>query len=124
MQLIDNWKDALKMQSVQVGGAIAVLGIAEQLLPSLQAVLPPIAYGALGLLVMIARVIVQKKLSKTANIEISPEVMASTTAQAAACVVDVTVLDGARLATDGCTHVPTDGTWILEKGEKVIRRGM
>lgn len=64
MQLIDNWKDALKMQSVQVGGAIAVLGIAEQLLPSLQAVLPPIAYGVLGLLVMIARVVLQPKLSK------------------------------------------------------------
>jgi len=29
MQLIENWKDALKMQSVQAGGAIAALGIAE-----------------------------------------------------------------------------------------------
>jgi uncharacterized membrane-anchored protein len=64
MQLIDNWKQALSMTSVQAGGAVAVLGIAEQLMPSLQAVLPPIAYGVLGLLVMIARVIVQKKLSK------------------------------------------------------------
>ena len=64
MQLIENWKQALSMTSVQAGGAVAVLGIAEQLMPSLQAVLPPIAYGALGLLVMIARVIVQKKLSK------------------------------------------------------------
>lgn len=64
MRLIDNWKDALKMQSVQVGGAIAVLGIAEQLLPSLQPVLPPIAYGVLGLLVMVARVILQPKLAK------------------------------------------------------------
>ncbi|MNI53417.1 hypothetical protein D3C73_1082450 [compost metagenome] len=64
MQLIDNWKQALSMTSVQAGGAVAVLGVAEQLMPSLQAVLPPIAYGALGLLVMIARVIVQKKLSK------------------------------------------------------------
>lgn len=64
MQLIDNWKQALSMTSVQVGGAVAVLGIAEQLMPQLQAVLPPIAYGALGLLVMIARVIVQKNLIK------------------------------------------------------------
>ena len=64
MQLIDNWKQALGMQSVQVGGAIAVLGVAEQLMPSLQAVLPPIAYGVLGVLVMIARVILQPKLSK------------------------------------------------------------
>ena len=64
MQLIDNWKQALSMTSVQAGGAIAVLGIAEQLLPQLQGVLPPIAYGVLGLLVMVARVIVQKKLVK------------------------------------------------------------
>jgi uncharacterized membrane-anchored protein len=64
MQLIDNWKQALSMASVQAGGAVAVLGVAEQLMPSLQAVLPPIAYGVLGVLVMIARVILQPKLSK------------------------------------------------------------
>ena len=33
-------------------------------MPQLQAVLPPIAYGVLGLLVMVARVILQPKLSK------------------------------------------------------------
>ena len=64
MTLISNWKQALKMTSVQAGGAIAILGIAEQLMPQLQAVLPPIAYGVLGVLVMVARVIVQKKLVK------------------------------------------------------------
>jgi hypothetical protein len=63
MTLISNWKQALKMTSVQAGGAIAVLGIAEQLLPQLQAVLPPAVYGVLGLLVMVARVILQPKLS-------------------------------------------------------------
>jgi hypothetical protein len=64
MQLIDNWKQALSMSSVQAGGAIAALGVAEQMMPSLQAVLPPIAYGVLGLLVMVARVILQPKLSE------------------------------------------------------------
>lgn len=64
MQLIENWKDAFKMTSVQAGGAIAALAVAEQLMPSLQAVLPPIAYGVLGVLVMIARVVLQKKLAK------------------------------------------------------------
>lgn len=64
MQLIDNWKQALSMTSVQVGGAVAALGVAEQLMPSLQAVLPPIAYGVLGVLVMLARIILQPKLSK------------------------------------------------------------
>jgi hypothetical protein len=55
MQLISNWKDALKMSSVQTGGAIAALGIAEQM--------PPAAYGVLGILVMLARVILQPKLN-------------------------------------------------------------
>ncbi|VVN76098.1 hypothetical protein [Pseudomonas fluorescens] len=64
MQLIDNWKQALSMTSVQAGGAIAALSLAEQLMPQLQAVLPPIAYGVLGLVVMIARLIVQKKLTR------------------------------------------------------------
>ena len=64
MQLIDNWKDAWKLSSVQAGGAIAVLGVAEQLMPQLQAVLPPVAYGVLGLVVMVARVVLQPKLSK------------------------------------------------------------
>ncbi|WP_447902442.1 DUF7940 domain-containing protein [Pseudomonas serbica] len=64
MQLIDNWKQALSMTSVQAGGAVAVLGIAEQLMPQLQAVLPPVAYAVLGLLVMVARVILQPKLTK------------------------------------------------------------
>ena len=63
MQLISNWKDALKMSSVQAGGAIAALGIAEQMLPQLQAVLPPAVYGVLGILVMLARVVLQPKLS-------------------------------------------------------------
>ena len=62
MTLIDNWKQALSLTSVQAGGAIAILGMAEQVMPSLQAVLPPIAYGVLGVLVMIARVILQPKL--------------------------------------------------------------
>jgi hypothetical protein len=64
MQLIDNWKQALSMTSVQAGGAVAALGLTEQLMPTLQAVLPPIAYGVLGLLVMIARVVLQPKLGK------------------------------------------------------------
>ncbi|WP_322616997.1 hypothetical protein [Pseudomonas sp. BIC9C] len=51
------------MSSVQTGGAVAALGIAEQMLPQLQAVLPPVTYGVLGILVMLARVILQPKLS-------------------------------------------------------------
>jgi len=41
MQLNSNWKDAFMMSGVQAGSAIAALGIAEQLLPQFQAVLPP-----------------------------------------------------------------------------------
>jgi hypothetical protein len=64
MQLIDNWKQAMSMTSVQAGGAIAVLGVAGQLMPSLQAVLPPVAYGVLGLLVILARVVLQPRLKQ------------------------------------------------------------
>jgi Na+-transporting NADH:ubiquinone oxidoreductase subunit NqrD len=64
MQLIDNWKDSLKLSSVQTGLAISALGFAEQAMPQLQAVLPPAAYGVLGLLVWVARLIVQNKLRK------------------------------------------------------------
>lgn len=65
MQLIDNWKQALSLTSVQAGGAIAALGVAEQMMPQLQAVLPPVAYAILGVVVMIARVVLQPKLSGT-----------------------------------------------------------
>lgn len=64
MQLIDNWKQALSMTSVQAGGAIVALGVAEQIMTSLQGVIPPLAYAVLGGLVMIARVILQPKLTK------------------------------------------------------------
>lgn len=64
MQLISNWTDAWKMTSVQAGAAIGALGIAEQLLPALQGIIPPVAYAVLGALVMVARVILQPKLNK------------------------------------------------------------
>lgn len=62
MQLINNWKQALSLTSVQAAGAIAALGVAEQMMPQLQAVLPPVAYAILGVVVMIARVVLQPKL--------------------------------------------------------------
>jgi hypothetical protein len=64
MQLIDNWKDAWKLSSVQAGAVITALGVAEQVLPALQAALPTGIYAILGALVMIARVVLQPKLSK------------------------------------------------------------
>ena len=64
MQLIDNWKDAWKLSSVQAGAAITALGIAEQVLPALQAALPTGIYAILGALVMIARVVLQPNVSK------------------------------------------------------------
>lgn len=64
MQLIKNWKDAWKMSSVQAGAAIAVLGVAEQVLPALQTALPAGIYAILGVLVVIARVVLQPKLTK------------------------------------------------------------
>ena len=64
MRLIDNWKDAWKLSSVQAGAAITALGVAEQVLPALQAALPTGIYAILGALVMIARVVLQPNVSK------------------------------------------------------------
>lgn len=64
MQLISNAADILKMTSVQVAGAGAALAIADQVLPALQAVIPPAAYAVIFGLVAIARVILQPKLTK------------------------------------------------------------
>jgi hypothetical protein len=64
MQLISNASDALKMSSVQLAGAGAALAIADQWLPTLQAVIPPGAYAILFALVGLARVILQPKLVK------------------------------------------------------------
>ncbi len=64
MQLIDNWKDAWKLSSVQAGAAITALGVAEQVLPALQAALPTGIYAILGALVMIARVVLQPNVSR------------------------------------------------------------
>lgn len=64
MQLIDNWKDAWKLSSVQAGAAITVLGVAEQVLPALQAAMPTSIYAILGALVMVARVVLQPNVSK------------------------------------------------------------
>ncbi|MCY1413196.1 hypothetical protein D9M71_286230 [compost metagenome] len=65
MQLISNVKDLLKMTSVQVAAATGVVAIAEQVLPQLQAVLPPVAYAVLSAVIIIARAIKQPGLSKT-----------------------------------------------------------
>ena len=64
MQLIDNWKQALSMTSVQVGGSVVILGLADQFVSSLQGVIPPLAYAVLGGLVMLARVVLQPNLSR------------------------------------------------------------
>lgn len=70
MQLIDNWKDAWKLSSVQAGGTIAALGVADYfgladaVMAQLQGVMSPLAYSVLGVAVMVARVVLQKKLIK------------------------------------------------------------
>jgi hypothetical protein len=64
MQLIDNWKQALSMTSVQAGLLISALGFAEANMQTLQAIMSPVAYGWLGALVVVARLVVQKKLAK------------------------------------------------------------
>ncbi|MNI99227.1 hypothetical protein D3C76_1050410 [compost metagenome] len=52
------------MTSVQMAAATGLVAIAEQVLPQLQAVLPPWAYAVASALVIIARAIKQPSLSK------------------------------------------------------------
>ena len=60
----DNYIPGPRFNAANDSSLNAALGVAEQMLPQLQAVLPPAAYGVLGILVMLARVILQPKLSK------------------------------------------------------------
>ncbi|MCY1408729.1 hypothetical protein D9M71_240570 [compost metagenome] len=64
MELIHNWKDAWKMTSVQLATAGSLLAVADQVMPTLQAVIPPAAYAILFSVVAVARVILQPKLNK------------------------------------------------------------
>lgn len=64
MQLIDNISDLFKMSSVQLAGATGALAIADQVLPQLQGVIPPVAYAVLSAVIIIARAVKQLNLSK------------------------------------------------------------
>lgn len=62
MQLIDNASDLVKMHSVQVAGLTGGLAIAEQVIPGLQGVIPPVAYAVLMGLLVVVRAIKQTTL--------------------------------------------------------------
>ena len=64
MQLIEQVGQLHKMTSVQIAGATAVLAMADQVMPVLQGIVPPIAYGVLSVMVIIARAIFQPKLAQ------------------------------------------------------------
>ncbi len=63
MKLIDNASSLLKMSSVQLAGLTGALAIAEQVVPQLQGVIPPAAYGVLSVLIIVARAIKQPRLA-------------------------------------------------------------
>jgi hypothetical protein len=63
MQLIDNVSQLFKMSSVQIAGATGLLALAEQFLPQLAGVLPPVAYAVLTALVIVARAVKQPSLN-------------------------------------------------------------
>lgn len=62
MQLIDNVSQLFKMSSVQVAGLTGILALAEQILPQLADVIPPVAYAVLSGVVIVARAIKQPSL--------------------------------------------------------------
>lgn len=64
MQLIDNANKLHQMTSVLVAGGTAALAVADQVLPALHGVIPPVAYAILSALVIVARAIKQPKLTQ------------------------------------------------------------
>lgn len=62
MALIDNIDQAHKLTSVQLAGLGVALSVADQVLPQLQAVMPPWAYAIVFALTAVARVIKQPSL--------------------------------------------------------------
>ncbi|MCY1389901.1 hypothetical protein D9M71_47110 [compost metagenome] len=64
MQLIDQASQLHKMSSVVLAGATGMLAIAEQVVPMLQGVIPPVAYAVLSALIIVARAVKQPALAK------------------------------------------------------------
>lgn len=62
MKLINNWRRAWRMLSVQLSGLLALLAAAEVYLPQLREHLPANWYGYLAIAVIVARVVRQPKL--------------------------------------------------------------
>lgn len=62
MRLIENWRRAWRMLSVQLSAAIVLLAAAEPYLPQLRDVLPDHWYAAMAVLVIVARLVKQPKL--------------------------------------------------------------
>lgn len=69
MQLVKEWKHAHQIASVQVGAVIVVLGAADQWLPMVQAFIAPWMFGALGAVGVLARLVLQKKLTAEVKAE-------------------------------------------------------
>lgn len=67
LSLIENWRAAWRMLSVQAAAALAILAAAYEHLPALQAYLPEgwMKYGAM--LVILARIVSQPKLKQDAD---------------------------------------------------------
>lgn len=60
--MIENWKDAWRMHSVQVAAVIAAVAGLESFLPKLEGVIPSWAFAVLSIAVVVARVIRQPSL--------------------------------------------------------------
>jgi len=69
MKLIDNWRAELnRLWSVRIAIFMALLSAGDQVLASQQGTIPPITYGALSILFIVLRLVLQQK---TANADAS-----------------------------------------------------
>lgn len=61
MKLIADWRAEFnRLWSIRLAVLMGLLGFADQLLPALYGVIPPIAYAGLSVLIILSRLVQQK----------------------------------------------------------------
>jgi hypothetical protein len=73
--IIENWKSAYRMHSVQLASALALVAGLEPFIPQLAAMLPDGWASFAAVLIIVARLASQKSLQKTTPQEVWDEAM-------------------------------------------------
>lgn len=73
--MIENWKKAYRLHSVQVAAAFGILGLLEPFFPEISKHLPPGWAAGLAVLLIVARLAKQDKLKETTPQELWNETL-------------------------------------------------